>query len=450
MATQATAGEQLWGGETTKAVENFPVSGERVPAGVVRWLGRIKAASARTNAELGKLDRDLAERVAAAGDRVANGEVDDQFPIDVFQTGSGTSSNMNANEVIANLAGEGVHPNDHVNMGQSSNDVFPSAVHLAALDDATNRLRPALQALERALADKAEEFKDIVKAGRTHLMDAVPVTLGQEFAGYAAQIRLGDLRLANALPHVAQIPLGGTATGTGLNTHPRFAEGVRDRLNEATGLTIAPPEDPFEAQANRDALVELSGALKVIAVSLTKIANDLALMGSGPRAGIGEIFLPELQKGSSIMPGKVNPVIPEVVLQVAAQVIGNDTAITVGGMQGQFELNVRIPLMARNLVGPTGSISLLTSAATLLREKCVEGIKANLEGCRRSAESTLAAATALNPFIGYDKAGEIVKEAAASGRMLREVALEHGVDEATYEKAMDLRKMAAGSSAEQS
>ena len=449
MATQATAGEQLWGGETTKAVENFPVSGERVPVSVVRWLGRIKAAAARTNAELGKLDRDLAERIAAARDRVANGDVDDQFPIDVFQTGSGTSSNMNANEVIANLAGEGVHPNDHVNMGQSSNDVFPSAVHLAALDESSTRLIPALEALERALQEKAEAFKDIVKAGRTHLMDAVPVTLGQEFAGYAAQIRLAQRRLALALPQVAQIPLGGTATGTGLNTHPRFADGVRARLNEATGLNIAPPEDPFEAQANRDALVELSGALKVIAVSLTKIANDLALMGSGPRAGIGEIFLPELQKGSSIMPGKVNPVIPEVVLQVAAQVIGNDLAITVGGTQGQFELNVRIPLMARNLVGPTGSIPLLTSAVTLLRAKCVEGIEANLEGCRRSAESTLAAATALNPFIGYDKAGEIVKEAAASGRMLRDVALEHGVDEATYEKAMDLRKMAAGSAAEQ-
>src|SRR5439155_8434633 len=309
--------------------------------------------------------------------------------------------------------------NDQVNMGQSSNDVFPSAVHLAALDTVTTDLLPALAELESSLQAKADEFKDIVKAGRTHLMDAVPVTLGQEFAGYAAQIRLAQRRLALALPQVAQIPLGGTATGTGLNTHPRFADGVRARLNEATGLNIAPPEDPFEAQANRDALVELSGALKVIAVSLTKIANDLALMGSGPRAGIGEIFLPELQKGSSIMPGKVNPVIPEVVLQVAGQVIGNDTAITIGGSQGQFELNVRIPLMARNLVGQTGSISLLTSAVTLLRSKCVEGIEANVEGCKRSAESTLAAATALNPYIGYDKAGEIVKEAAASGRMLR-------------------------------
>src|SRR4051812_32278105 len=313
MATQETTGEQLWGGETTKAVENFPVSGERVPVAVVRWLGRIKAASARTNAELGKLDRDLAERIAAAGDRVAAGEFDDQFPIDVFQTGSGTSSNMNANEVIANLAAEGVHPNDHVNYGQSSNDVFPSAVHLAALDQATNTLLPALERLEQAFAAKADEFKDIVKAGRTHLMDAVPVTLGQEFGGYAAQIRLGRRRIENALPQVAQIPLGGTATGTGLNTHPEFAERVRKLLSEPTGLQILPPEDPFEAQGNRDALVELSGALKVVAVSVTKIANDLAMMGSGPRAGFGELLLPELQKGSSIMPGKVNPVIPEVV-----------------------------------------------------------------------------------------------------------------------------------------
>src|SRR3954452_14390758 len=445
-ATEET--QQLWGGETTKAVENFQISGERVPPSVIHWLGRIKGAAARVNADLDLLDSDVAERIAAAAEEVGDGRHDDQFPIDVFQTGSGTSSNMNANEVIANLAGDGAHPNDHVNYGQSSNDVFPSAVHLAALDDATNRLLPALEQLERALAAKADEFKDVVKTGRTHLMDAVPVTLGQEFGGYAAQIRLARRRIENALPQVAQIPLGGTAVGTGLNTHPRFAELVRAKLSDASGLDIRAPEDPFEAQANRDALVELSGALKVTAVSLTKIANDLALMGSGPRAGIGELFLPELQKGSSIMPGKVNPVIPEVVLQVSAQVIGNDTAITIGGSQGQFELNVRIPLMARNLVGHAGSISLLTSTVELLRTRCVEGIEANAEGAKRSAESTLAAATALNPFIGYDKAGEIVKEAAASGRMLREVALDKGVDEATYEKAMDLRKMAAGSSAE--
>jgi fumarate hydratase class II len=433
--------EQLWGGETTKAVANFPISGETVPVPVIRWLGRIKGAAARVNADLGLLDADIAGRISSAADRVAAGEFDAQFPIDVFQTGSGTSSNMNANEVLANLAGAGVHPNDHVNMGQSSNDVFPSAVHLAALDEATHDLLPALHKLEEAFAAKATEFHDIVKSGRTHLMDAVPVTLGQEFSGYAAQVRLAQRRVQNALPQVAQIPLGGTATGTGLNTHKEFAGRVRAHLTEASGLEIRPPEDPFEAQGNRDGLVELSAMLKVVAVSLTKIANDLAMLGSGPRAGIGEIFLPELQKGSSIMPGKVNPVIPEVVLQVSAQVIGNDAAVTVGGMQGQFELNVRIPLIARNLLE---SIRLLASTARVFAEKCVSGIKANDAGCTRSAESTLAAATALNPYIGYDKAGEIVKEAAASGRMLREVAYEKGVDEETYNTAMDLRKMAQG------
>jgi fumarate hydratase, class II len=443
MSVQDQASE-LWGRETRKAVANFPVSGERVPVAVVRWLGRIKGAAARVNAELQLLDSDLAERIAAAADAIAAGEHDDQFPIDVFQTGSGTSSNMNANEVIATLAGEGAHPNDHVNMGQSSNDVFPSAVHLAALDEATHRLLPALERLEQSFAAKAQEFADIVKSGRTHLMDAVPVTLGQEFSGYAAQMRLGARRVRNALPQVAQIPLGGTATGTGLNTHPQFAERVRARLSADTGLEVSPPEDPFEAQANRDALVELSGALKVVAVSLTKIAGDLALMGSGPRSGIGELFLPELQKGSSIMPGKVNPVIPEVVLQVSAQVIGNDTAITIGGLEGQFELNVRIPLIARNLLQ---SINLLTSTANLFAEKCVDGIEPNREGCERSAEGTLAVATALNPFIGYDKAAEIVKEASSSGRTLREVARDHGVDEDTLDKALDLRKIAAGSKA---
>jgi fumarate hydratase, class II len=436
--------QELWGGETRKAVANFPVSGERVPVAVVHWLGRIKGAAARVNAELGLLDEGVAERIATAGEEIAGGRHDRQFPIDVFQTGSGTSTNMNANEVIATLAGDGAHPNDHVNMGQSSNDVFPSAVHLAALDEATHTLLPALERLEASFAAKAEEFRDIVKSGRTHLMDAVPVTLGQEFAGYAAQIRLGARRVRNALPQVAQIPLGGTATGTGLNTHPEFAAKVRERLSTESGLEVRAPEDPFEAQGNRDALVELSGALKVVAVSLTKIAGDLALMGSGPRSGIGELFLPELQKGSSIMPGKVNPVIPEVVLQVSAQVIGNDTAITVGGLQGQFELNVRIPLIARNLLQ---SIHLLATTAGLFAEKCVDGIQANLPGCEASAEGTLAVATALNPFIGYDRAAEIVKDASASGRTLREVAREHGVDEETLDKALDLRKIAAGSQA---
>jgi fumarate hydratase, class II len=434
----------LYGGETKKAVANFPISGETVPASVIHWLGRIKGAAARVNADLDKLDGKLAGAIAAAADEVAQGTHDNQFPIDVFQTGSGTSTNTNANEVIAALAGDGAHPNDHVNMGQSSNDVFPSAVHLAALDGATNELLPALKQLERSLARKAKRFENLVKSGRTHLMDAVPVTLGQEFGGYATQVRLGQERVTAALEHVRQIPLGGTATGTGLNTHPKFAERVRRELTRQTKLKIAPPADPFEAQANRDALVELSGALKVVAVSLTKIAQDLALMGSGPRAGIGEIYLPELQKGSSIMPGKVNPVVPEVVLQVAAQVIGNDTAITVGGLQGQFELNVRIPLIARNLLQ---SIHLLSTASVVFAEKCVDGIEPNREGLKRSAESTLAVATALNEHIGYDKGTTIVQKASKTGRMLREVALEEGVEPELFDRVIDLRRIAAGNQA---
>src|SRR6188472_464783 len=397
MSTENVTTEKLWGGETDKAVANFPVSGEPIPASVAHWLGRIKAAAARVNADLGLLDAEMAERIATAGDRVAAGEFDDQFPIDVFQTGSGTSSNMNANEVIANLAGEGVHANDHVNMGQSSND----------------ELLPAVAQLGDSLARKAEEFADVAKAGRTHLMDAVPVTLGQEFGGYAAQMSLGRDRIRTALGRASEIPLGGTATGTGLNTHPEFAERVREKL----GLGEA-PRDRFEAQANRDGLVELHGALKGLAVSLTKIANDLVLMGSGPRTGLAELRLPELQKGSSIMPGKVNPVIPEVVLQVAAQVIGNDTAVTVAGTQGNFELNVRVPMIARNLLG---SVKLLASASRLLDSKCVSGIEANVARNEIHAEATLATATALNPFIGYDRASEIVTEAAKSGRALREV-----------------------------
>jgi fumarate hydratase class II len=434
-----TEREELWGGETRKAVENFPVSGEPIPVAVARWLGRIKAAAARVNAELGLLDPDKAERIAAAGDRVAAGELDGQFPIDVFQTGSGTSSNTNANEVLATLAGADVHPNDDVNMGQSSNDVFPSAVHLAALDELTHDLVPALDRLASSLERKAAEFDDVVKSGRTHLMDAVPMTLGQEFGGYAAQVREGIGRVRATLGRVGQIPLGGTAVGTGLNTHPEFAERVRTRLSQETGLDIRAPADPFEAQGARDALVEASGALKVVAVSLTKIANDLRLLGSGPRAGLSEIFLPELQKGSSIMPGKVNPVIPEVVTQVGAQVIGNDQAITVGGLQGHLELNVFVPLIARNLLQ---SIALLSAASRLLGEKCVAGIEANREACERYAELTLSAATALNPHLGYDKGTEIVKEAAASGRPLREVAREAGVPEETLEKVLDYREMA--------
>ena len=431
--------DELWGMETKKAVENFQVSGEPIPTHVARWLGRIKAAAARVNAELGLLDQDKADRIAAAADRIAKGELDDQFPIDVFQTGSGTSSNMNANEVIASLAGEGVHANDDVNMGQSSNDVFPSAVHLATLDQLTNDLLPALDRLAQSLEAKAAEFDDVVKSGRTHLMDAVPVTLGQEFAGYAAQVRQGIARIESSLERVGQIPLGGTAVGTGLNTHPEFAERVRAKLSEETGLTIGAPADPFEAQAARDGLVEASAQMKVVAVSLTKIANDIRLMGSGPRAGLAEIALPELQKGSSIMPGKVNPVIPEVVTQVAAQVIGNDAAVTVGGMQGHFELNVFVPVIARNVLD---SIRLLSAATRLFAEKCVDGIEANRETCERYAELTLSAATALNPYIGYDKATEIVKDAASSGRSLRDVARDAGVDEETLDAALDYRAMA--------
>ena len=430
---------RLYSGETAKAVKNFPISGETVPAEVIHWLGRIKGAAATVNGDLGLLDAKLAKAIAAAADEVASGKHDRQFPIDVFQTGSGTSSNMNANEVIGTLAK--AHPNDHVNMGQSSNDVFPSAVHLAALDVAINQTLPALKQLEKSFNKKAGAFKNVVKSGRTHLMDAVPVTLGQEFGGYAAQVQLGIARVQDALPRLGQIPLGGTATGTGLNTHPEFAARVRARLAEATGLPVAAPLDHFEAQANRDALVETSGALKVVAVSLFKIANDVRWMGSGPRAGLAELCLPELQKGSSIMPGKVNPVMCEVVTQVAAQVIGNDAAITVGGMGGAFELNVYIPLLAKNLLE---SIALLASASRLFARRCIEGIEANVAQCELYGESTLAIATALNPQIGYDRASAIVKDAAVSGRSLREVAREHGVSEAVLDEVLDLRAIARG------
>jgi fumarate hydratase, class II len=432
---------QLWKGETEKAIENFPISGERVPVEVVRMLARIKAEAARVNADLGLLDADRAERIAAAAEAVVAGEHDDQFPIDVFQTGSGTSTNTNVNEVISSLAGGDVHPNDHVNMGQSSNDVFPSAVHLAALDAASNDLLPALDALAGSLAAKAEELRDAVKTGRTHLMDAVPVTLGQEFAGYAAQIREGAARVEAALPRVAKLPLGGTAVGTGLNAHPEFAARVRGRLVRVHHLEVAPPAHPFEAQGARDALVELSGALKTVAVSCTKIANDIRWMGSGPRAGLAELFLPELQKGSSIMPGKVNPVMAEVLTQVSAQVIGNDAAITVAGLSGAFELNVYIPLMARNLLQ---SITYLAAACRTFAARCVDGITANTERAQALAESTLVLVTALNPVVGYDEGAAISKEAAATGRSLREVALDHGVAPDVLDKVLDLRAVARG------
>ena len=432
---------QLWQGETEKAIENFPISGERMPVEVVRMLARVKAEAARVNAELGLLDPEKAERIAAAAEAVAAGEHDDQFPIDVFQTGSGTSTNTNVNEVVATLAGDGHHPNDHVNMGQSSNDVFPTAVHLAALDAASNDLLPALDALAGSLAAKAEELRDAVKTGRTHLMDAVPVTLGQEFAGYAAQIREGAARVEAALPRVGKLPLGGTAVGTGLNAHPEFAARVRERLIREHGLDVSPPAHPFEAQGARDALGELSGALKTVAVSCTKIANDLRWMGSGPRAGLAELVLPELQKGSSIMPGKVNPVMAEVLTQVSAQVIGNDAAITVGGLSGAFELNVYIPLMARNLLQ---SITYLAAACRNFAARCVDGITANTERAQALAENTLVLVTALNPVVGYDEGAAISKEAAATGRSLREVALGHGVPPDVLDKVLDLRAVAHG------
>jgi fumarate hydratase, class II len=432
---------QLWKGETDKAIEHFPISGERMPAEVVRMLARVKAEAARVNAELGLLDADRAGRIAAAAEAVAAGEHDDHFPIDVFQTGSGTNTNTNVNEVVSTLAGEDVHPNDHVNMGQSSNDTFPTAVHLAALDAAANDLLPALDALAGSLQAKSAEFRDVVKAGRTHLMDAVPVTLGQEFAGYATQIREGAARVEAALVRVRKLPLGGTAVGTGLNAHPEFAARVRERVAAATGLELSPPAHPFEAQGARDALVELSGALKTVAVSCTKIANDIRWMGSGPRAGLAELFLPELLKGSSIMPGKVNPVMAEVLTQVSAQVIGNDTAITVGGLSGHFELNVYIPLMARNLLQ---SITWLAAACREFASRCVDGITANAERAQALAESTLVLVTALNPVVGYDEAAAISKEAAATGRSLREVAIDHGVGPDVLDKVLDLRTVARG------
>ena len=433
--------DALYGEETAKALANFPISGQPMPLAVVHELARIKGAAARVNAELGLLEVPLAETIEAAAQHISVGRHDEQFPIDVFQTGSGTSTNMNVNEVISALCGGTAHPNDHVNMGQSSNDTVPSAVHLAALAGLW-RLHGALGVLQDSLESKSIEFHDVVKAGRTHLMDAVPVTLGQEFRGYCAQVRMGREALVAVAPRVGQLPLGGTAVGNGLNTPPDFAERVRAILIDETGFEdIAGPADPFEAQSNRDGLVALSGVLKGIAVSLTKIAQDIALMGSGPRAGLAELVLPSLQKGSSIMPGKVNPVIPEVVLQVAAQVIGNDTAITIGGMQGQFELNVRVPLIAKNLLE---SLTLLTNASMVFAERCIDGLIANLYGTDRSAEATLAVATALNAHIGYDRATAVVTAAADSGRPLRDVAIDHGVDPELYDRVINLREIAEG------
>ena len=416
-----------WGATTQRAIENFPISGQRIDPELIHALGRIKAAAASANAALGVLDAETAAAIRAEALEVADGGWDDQFPIDVFQTGSGTSTNMNANEVIANLAsqhsGRPVHPNDHVNASQSSNDVIPSAIHLAATDGVVNTLIPALKRLATALEGKAEEFASVVKSGRTHLMDATPVTLGQEFGGYAAQVRYGIERLEATLPRVAELALGGTAVGTAINAPPGFAAAVIDELRTATGLPLTEARNHFEAQGARDGLVELSGQLRTIAIGLYKIATDIRWMGSGPRAGLAEIHLPDLQPGSSIMPGKVNPVIPEALSMVCAQVIGNDAAIAFGGAAGNFELNIMLPMLARNLLE---SIRLLASASVLFADRCVSGIAADEARAREFAEGSPSVATALNPILGYEEAASIAKQALAERKTVRQVVIERG------------------------
>jgi fumarate hydratase class II len=438
----------LWRAQTQRAVENFPISGRGLEPSHIRALARIKGAAARANATLGVLEKDLAESIASAAAHVAGGGYDDQFPVDVFQTGSGTSSNMNANEVIATLAsrelGRPVHPNDHVNASQSSNDVFPSSIHLAATEAISADLIPALGHLAVALSAKAEEFKDTVKSGRTHLMDATPVTLGQEFSGYARQVTNGVERLRDTLPRLGELPLGGTAVGTGVNTPPGFAPAVIRLLADETGLPLTEARDHFEAQGARDALVEASGQLRVIAAGLYKIANDIRWMGSGPRAGLRELRLPDLQPGSSIMPGKVNPVVPEAVRQVAAQVIGNDATIAFAGTQGDFELNVMLPVMARNVLE---SIRLLAAVARLFADRCVDGLEADEEITRGYAEGSPSIVTPLNRYLGYDEAAAIAKQALASGRTIREVVIERGhvgngtLTEAQLDEALDVLRM---------
>src|SRR5215203_2244072 len=417
----------LYKAQTQRAVENFPISGLPIDPAQIAALGLIKGAAAQVNAKLGVLDPDHAAAISAAADTVAHGEHDPEFPIDVFQTGSGTSSNMNANEVIASLAttelGRLVHPNDHVNASQSSNDVFPSAIHIAATQSMVNTLVPALQHLEEALSAKAREFVEVVKSGRTHLMDATPVTLGQEFGGYAAQVRHGVERVHAVLPRVAELPLGGTAVGTGINAPAGFAASVISIIAEQTGLPLTEARDHFEAQGARDGLVEASGTLRTIAVSLYKIANDLRWMGSGPTAGLREIALPDLQPGSSIMPGKVNPVICEATQMVCAQVIGNDAAVAFAGTSGNFELNVMLPVMARNTLE---SIQLLTNVSRLLADRCVMGIEANVEHCRTLAESSPSIVTPLNRYIGYENAAAVAKQALKEQKTIREVVIENG------------------------
>jgi len=419
--------EALWGAQTQRAVQNLPVSGLRIDRGLIAALGHIKAAAAVANAGLGVLDGDMADAIAAAAREVAAGKHDEQFPVDVFQTGSGTSSNMNANEVIATLAasrlGRPVHPNDHVNASQSSNDVFPSAIHIAAVQSMKGLVIPAVDRLANALEAKAAEFADVVKAGRTHLMDATPVTLGQEFGGYAAAAQHGAQRVAEVLGQVGALPLGGTAVGTGINAPPGFAAQVIGMLADELDLPLSEAVNHFEAAGARDALVAASGTLRVVAVSLYKIANDLRWMASGPRAGLAEISLPELQPGSSIMPGKVNPVVCEAVCQVTAQVIGNDAAVAFGGAAGNFELNVMLPVIARNLLEST---RLLAGVAPLLADRCVAGIRANTERLRRYAESSASIVTALNRFIGYEAAAQVATQSLETGRTIREVVIERG------------------------
>ncbi|MEU2115571.1 class II fumarate hydratase [Streptomyces sp. NPDC016459] len=418
-----------WRAQTQRAVENFPVSGQRLERAHIEALARIKAAAAQVNAHLGVIDRDRAEAIAAAAEEVADGRWDEHFPVDVFQTGSGTSSNMNTNEVIATLAterlpeGREVHPNDHVNASQSSNDVFPSSIHIAATGAVLHDLIPALDHLAAALERKSAEFATVVKSGRTHLMDATPVTLGQEFGGYTAQVRYGVERLRAALPRLAELPLGGTAVGTGINTPAGFSAAVIAEVARATGLPLTEARDHFEAQGARDALVETSGQLRTVAVSLTKIANDLRWMASGPRTGLAEINLPDLQPGSSIMPGKVNPVIPEAVLMVAAQVTGNDTTVAVAGAAGNFELNVMLPVMAKNLLE---SVRLLANASRLLADRTVDGITANVERAREYAESSPSVVTPLNKYIGYEEAAKVAKRSLAERKTIREVVIESG------------------------
>jgi fumarate hydratase class II len=417
----------LYKAQTQRAVENFPISGVPIDPSLIRALGLIKGAAASTNATLGVLPSATADAIVAAAAAVAANEHDGEFPIDVFQTGSGTSSNMNTNEVISSLAtavaGESVHPNDHVNASQSSNDVFPSAIHIAATDSLTNALIPALDHLATSLEAKATEFAEVVKSGRTHLMDATPVTLGQELGGYAAQVRYGIERVEAALPRVAELPLGGTAVGTGINTPPGFAAAVIGTIAAQTGLPLTEARNHFEAQGARDGLVEASGALRTIAVSLNKIANDLRWMGSGPRAGLGEISLPDLQPGSSIMPGKVNPVLCEATTMVAAQVIGNDAAVAFAGAAGNFELNVMLPVIARNLLE---SIRLIANVSRLLADRCVDGIVANVDHCRELAESSPSIVTPLNKYLGYENAAAVAKKALKQNKTIRQVVIDSG------------------------